>query len=193
MPKLLGMEPETVHKLKTPLLIGGGGLLLFLILKGRGTPQVAAEAPSGAAPVLGVGSPAANPELAQSGGIVSALQQQMQGQQFQQDAAAANLELQSRQQDLVFKGQQQEYQIARQKQVDLQQDAVTREQYKQLKNQGKTGGFFGDIFRSIGQGIGLYGQLQGAGIVAKPPLTPAQPTQHVGTVPFYPTPTGTKP
>jgi hypothetical protein len=178
MPRLLGMEPETVQKVKPFLLIGGGGLILFLVLKGRSTPAVAAEAPTQGQVPAGVVSPAAAGDLSQSGSVVSALQAQMQQHQDEYDVAAGNLALQGQAQQLQFQQQQQTYSLARQQSLDAQQDAVTHEQFKQLKNQGKTGGFLGSVFRNIGEGLGIYTQLQGAGIVQRP----AQPTQHVSTV-----------
>lgn len=178
MPKLLGMEPDTVQKVKPFLLIGGGGLILFLVLKGKGTPAVAAAPPTDGAPMpSGVVSPAAGGDLSQTGGIVGALQQQMQQKQLEYDAAAGNLALQGQAQQLQFQQQQQTYSLARQQSLDAQQDAVTHEQFKQLKNQGKTGGFLGSVFRNIGEGLGIYTQLQGVGIVQRP----AQPTQHVSS------------
>jgi hypothetical protein len=191
MPKLLGMEPETLQKAKPLLLIGGGGLLLFILLKGRGTPAVAADAPTAGSPMpMGIQSPAAAPEVSQTGGIVDALQQQLQQHQLEYDTAAGQLALKQQSQQLDYQQKSQEYSLQRQKSLDLQQDAITHEQFKQLKNQGKTGGFFGGILRNIGTGLGLYAQAQGVGLVAKP----AQQTQHVSSsVPFYPTPSGRLP
>jgi len=185
LPKLLGMEPSTVQKAKPILLIGGGGLLLYLVLKGRSTPAVAAEAPSLGQVPAGVVSPAAAPELSQSGSIVDALQAQMQQRQLEYDTAASNLALQGQSQQMKWQQQQQEYSLQRQKSLDAQQDAITHEQFKQMKNQGKTGGFFGGLFRTIGEGLGVYTQLQGVGLAPKPGTQvraqPAQASQHVSS------------
>jgi hypothetical protein len=145
---------------------------------------------------MGVQAPSAGPELAQSGGIVDALQQQMQQHQLEYDTAAGNLALQGQQQQLQFQAQQEEYSLQRQKVVDSQSDAITREQYKQLKNKGKTGGFFGSVLDFAAKAVGIYSAAEGAGIAPIPfpqnrSNQVAQP--YRATPPFYPTPTGRYP
>lgn len=186
MPKLLGLEPEQVSKAKPLLLIGGGAILLFFILKGRGAPQVAADAPSNGQPMAGVPSPAAQGELSQTGTVVDALQQQMQQHQMDFDVAAANLALQQQSQQMRFDQLSQEYSLQRQKQLDAQQDAFTHEEFKQLKKQGKSNWFSDNILKPLGQGIGLYAEYQG--IPTKRPTQVANPIH-----PFYPTPNGRLP
>lgn len=177
MPKLLGMEPSTVQKAKPFLLIGGGGLLLYLILKGRSTPAVAAEPPSAGQVQAGVVSPAAQGDLSQSGGIVGALQAQMQQKQLDYDVAASNLALQGQAQQLRFQAQQQ--------QIDLQSQQHTAEQtyylqqqqgklaHEQVRSaQGKNTPWYDKLTNIIVDATKVYTAAQGI---------PAQSTQHVSS------------
>ncbi len=188
MPKLLGMEPETQHKLRPFLLIGGGAVVLFFIFKGRGAQPIAAEAPTAGTPSMGVVSPAAQPELSQTGQTVSALQQQLQQHQLEYDTAASNLALQQQSQQMRFEASQQTYQLQRQSQLDAQADAITHEQFKQLKAKGKTGGFFGSLLDFAGRAVGIYGQAEGLGIapVPYPQNRASQPVQIAKPRPFNP-------
>lgn len=189
MPKLLGMEPDTVQKLKVPLLIGGGGLLLYFTLKGKGVQPVAAEAPSGAAPPAGVISPAAAPELSQSGKIVDALQQQMQEAQLKYDIAASNLGLQAQQQQLAYQGQVQQQQLASNAEALSFQYRVDRGY-----NPGKRGGvagFFDSVASLFGAATGAANAFTGATNAAS---NAERAISNFGVPqqrqPFYPTPTG---
>lgn len=177
MPKLLGMEPSTVQKAKPFLLIGGGGLLLYLILKGRGGPAVAAEAPSGATPPMGVQSPGAAPELTQSGSIVDALQQQMQQKQLEYDTAASNLALQGQAQQLRFQSQQQQIELQSQQHtaeqtyyLQQQQGKLAHEQVRSA--QGKNTPWYDKLTKIVTDAAQIYTATQGV---------PAQPTQHVSS------------
>jgi len=157
MPQLLGMEPS---KYKPLLLVGGGAVVLYFIVKSRQGASVAAEAPSGG-PVAGINSPAIQPELSATGNTVSALQQQMQGQQQQFDIAAQNLALKGQEQQLQFQGRQQNFELSREQTMAAQQDAITHEQFKQLKQKGQTGGFLGALARTFGMFTGAAQSFTG--------------------------------
>lgn len=150
MPRILGLEPEALHKAKPLLFIAGGGLILYLVVKGRSGAPVAAEAPSGG-PVQGVSSPAAQPELSAGQQTANALQGQLQAQQGQLDIAAQALGLQSQQHQQQFQAQQDAFTLQREGTVAAQQDAITHEQFKQLKKKGQTGGFLGGVMNFINQ------------------------------------------
>jgi len=146
MPKILGLEPE---RWKPIALIGGGGLVLFLFLKSRQPAPVAASVPDGG-PQQGVSSVAVQPELSASGQTATALQQQLQGQDTAQQTALFNLSLRTQEQQLKFQGQQDAFQLQREQSVAAQQDAVTHEEFKQLKRKGQTGGFLGGLLNTFG-------------------------------------------
>lgn len=161
MPKILGLEPEFVHKAKPFFLVGGGALVLYLVVKSRSATPIAASAPSGA-PMQAVSSPAAQPELSAGQQTASALQSQLQAQQGALDQAAQALGLKSREQQLSYQGQQNAFSLQREQTQAAQADAITHENFKQLKKKGQTGGFLGDVMGFINQAAQDVGAFTGA-------------------------------
>lgn len=161
MPKILGLEPEVLHKAKPLLFVAGGGLVLYLVVKSRSATPIAASAPSGA-PMQAVSSPAVQPELSAGQQTASALQAQLQQQNGELDYAAKALGLQSQQQQQAFQGQQNAFQLQREQTQAAQADAITHENFKQLKKKGQTGGFLGDVMNFINQAAQDVGAFTGA-------------------------------
>lgn len=165
----------------TPLLIGGGGLVLYLVLRNRPA-AIAATAPSDGQQVpVGTAPPAAQPELDATAQQAQALQLQQATQAMDQQNAANNLALLAAHQQMQFQGQQQQEQLAQQTRMDEQQYYLAQQYgkmvHQQLRNMTPTGGFLGAL-QKFGQTVTdlitpaaqVYGMVNGV-----PPVPQARP------------------
>lgn len=157
MPRLLGMEPE---KWKPIAIVGGVGIVAFIYLKSKSAAPIAASMPDGG-PQLGVSSPAAQTEVSGTQQIAQGLQSGLQAVDTAQQQAMNALSLQSQKQQLDFQGQQDQFQLSREMLQAKQQDAITHENFKQLKQKGQTGGFFGGLMGFINQAAADVGAFTG--------------------------------
>jgi hypothetical protein len=119
MPKLFGMEPE---QYKPYLYIGGGVLLLFIILRGRGQSggeTISASPPLQDTPSFGVSTPSLAPEVSDTQRAAEALQLQQLQQEVSFQKASDALHLQAQAMQLrSYQGQVDLEAAATQRQID---------------------------------------------------------------------------
>ncbi len=148
-----GMDAHQLWtKYRTPLMIGGGGLALFLLLRrgGSGVGAVAVSPPVSDGGAVAVPTPpAAQPDAAQGAANVSDLQEQMQREALREQVAGFNLSLLSQQQQQRYEGQTADLQLRLGQEQLHQQQEVTYGLYRANRPKG-AGGVVGWLQRVTG-------------------------------------------
>jgi len=98
---------EIWSKYKTPIIIAGGGLVFYLVMRKPSAPAVAAAAPVDQGTPMVATPAAAQPDMSTGQSNVDAIQQQMQQEALREQVAGFNLSLLGQQQQMKFYGQQQ--------------------------------------------------------------------------------------